>query len=126
MTPQPRPHEECHKCEQFFKCEELPPCSRPAPAPEQRDTEKINLLVQTLIFKELVKIPSLWKQHDAVIAAQAREDVLKDGELYWCIGRIKQTISENAAMKSELESTLQKLISLAQSLLTPCAKEPNP
>lgn len=27
------PHPNCHDCEQFFKCEELPPCAQPPAAP---------------------------------------------------------------------------------------------
>ena len=39
-TRQPHPHEKCHECHVFFKCEQLPPCathaSAPAPEPDHK------------------------------------------------------------------------------------------
>ena len=34
QEPHNHPHKDCDICQQFFKCDELPPCSRPTPSPD--------------------------------------------------------------------------------------------
>lgn len=53
------------------------PCKTPAPAASKYDKQKIETLVQTLIFKELLNIPELWKEHDATIRNQTLEQERK-------------------------------------------------
>ena len=76
MTPtrQPHPHEKCHECHVFFKCEQLPPCAPHTPA-RQPQQEYI------ITADELQKLMS-WSTHKSpgVCQYERRLEILRKVE----------------------------------------------
>ncbi len=88
MTParQPHPHEKCHECHVFFKCEQLPPCAphTSAPAPVGYTGEDV--------FGPFIH------GHNAQVAKAAREKMLEtlEGLRKWSNGEYNEAyLSDN-------------------------------